>query len=600
MLGPSVDQIVALLDERKAARNPLMESMRGVRDTYNGDVIIPLPEMDKQERPAVANLITTGLDQTAMRIASTMPSIFYPPIREGIERSEQLARQRTQANAGWWQANKLPLQMRKRARWFIGYASAPVILRPDTKWGAARWDMRNPLDTYPSVSDDVMSLTPDNVIFTYTQSRQWLKDNYPESWAVLRKDANSKPNDKVDLAEYNDGEVTVLIAMSRTPKEIWNPASQGISHVELRRVENRTGMCLAVVPSRITLDKPMGQFDSLVGLFNQQAKLTALELIAVERGIFPDTYLISREGQTASFITGPHDGRTGLVNVVKGGEVREMGTNPGVATNSAIDRIERAMRTSGGIPADMTGESQSNVRTGKRGDSIMSSTIDFQIQEAQDVFAASLQEENKRAVAIAKTYFGNERKSFYISTNGFKGNVDYVANTIFENDNNLVTYSYSGADARGLIVELGQRVGLGTLSKQTAQEIDPMVANPEQELDRVTSEVINATILESFKQQGASGAIPISDMARIANLVKSDKKTLAQAIEQVQKEAQARQAAQVAATAPEAQPGLAMPGMGAEAGTGQAPAPEQPSLTQLLSSLGGKSDGTLMQRGQVG
>jgi hypothetical protein len=40
--------------------------------------------------------------------------------------------------------------------------------------------------------------------------------------------------------------------------------------------------------------------------------------------------------------------------------------------------------------------------------------------------------------------------------------------------------------------------------------------------------------------------------------------------------------------------------MGAEAGTGQAPAPEQPSLTQLLSSLGGKSDGTLMSRGQVG
>jgi hypothetical protein len=359
-------------------------------------------------------------------------------------------------------------------------------------------------------------------------------------------------------------------------------------------------MCLAVIPSRITLDKPMGQFDSLVGLFNQQAKLTALELIAVERDIFRDTYLISREGQTATFVTGPHDGRTGLVNIIKGGEVREMGTNPGVATNSAIDRIERAMRTSGGIPADMTGESQSNVRTGKRGDSIMSSTIDFQIQEAQDVFAASLQEENKRAVAIAKTYFGNERKSFYISTNGFKGNVDYVANTIFENDNNLVTYSYSGADARGLIVELGQRVGLGTLSKQTAQEIDPMVANPEQELDRVTSEVINATILESFKQQGASGAIPISDMARIANLVKSDKKNLAQAIEQVQKEAQARQAAQVPATAPEAQPGLAMPGMGAEAGTGQAPAPEQPSLTQLLSSLGGKSDGTLMSRGQVG
>ena len=185
--------------------------MRGVRDTYNGDVIIPLPEMDKQERPAVANLITTGLDQTAMRIASTMPSIFYPPIREGIEISEKLARQRTQANAGWWQANKLPLQMRRRARWFIGYASAPVILRPDSKWGCARWDMRNPLDTFSSTDSDPNSLTPDNVIFTYSQSLNWLKMNYPEAYNLLSKDPNSKPNDKIDLAEYNDGEVTVPV-----------------------------------------------------------------------------------------------------------------------------------------------------------------------------------------------------------------------------------------------------------------------------------------------------------------------------------------------------------------------------------------------------
>ena len=104
MLGPSIEQITSLLAERRAAKGSLIEAMRGVRDTYNGDVIIPLPEMDKQEKPAVANLITTGLDQTAMRIASTMPSIFYPPVREGYENSEKLSRARTQANAGWWQA----------------------------------------------------------------------------------------------------------------------------------------------------------------------------------------------------------------------------------------------------------------------------------------------------------------------------------------------------------------------------------------------------------------------------------------------------------------------------------------------------------------
>jgi hypothetical protein len=67
------------------------------------------------------------------------------------------------------------------------------------------------------------------------------------------------------------------------------------------------------------------------------------------------------------------------------------------------------------------------------------------------------------------------------------------------------------------------------------------------------------------------------------SLVIQDKKDLAGAVQQVQKEAQERQATPVPQGAPEGMPGLAMPGMGAEA-----PVEQQgpPQLDQLLAQLG--------------
>lgn len=582
MLGPSIEEISQLLNQRREARGGMYEKMRAVRDTYKGEVIIPMPEMDKNEKPAIANLITQGLDQTAMRIASTMPNIFYPPVREGVEVSERKARTRTMANQGWWQVNNMPLVMRKRARYLIGYSSAPVILRPDTKWGCAKWEMRSPLDTFAPLNDDPLNMTPDDVIFTFVRSRAWLRKNYPEAEANLKAD-KPKDGDAITIAEYNDGECFVMMAISDAKDGQYSAPLQGQPFMELSRIPNRAGMCMTVIPTRISLDKPMGQFDSLLGMFELQAKLTALHVIAVERNIFPDTYLVSRPGELAKFVHGPVDGRTGEVNVVTGGMIDVKAPVPNLATDQAIDRLERAQRIASGTPADMTGESQSNVRTGKRGDAIMSSTIDFAIQENQDILAYGLQEENKRAIAIAKKYFGNERKSFYITSSS--KNVDYIPNDTFENDNNLVTYSSSGSDINSLIVAIGQRIGMGSMSKQTAQELDPLIANPEREHDRVTSESINAMILATLQVQAQSGEIPPIDLAKIAMYVKEDKLELPQAMEKVHNEAQARQAALVQPGVPAAQPGLGAPGMGAEQPTISPPNTSTQNLADLLGSL---------------
>jgi hypothetical protein len=328
-------------------------------------------------------------------------------------------------------------------------------------------------------------------------------------------------------------------------------------------------------------------------MYMLQARLAALEVIAVEKGVFPDTYLVSRAGEIASFISGPYDGRTGLVNVIKGGDIKEVQTNPGFQTNPTIDRLERGQRLTAGIPAEFGGESTTNVRTGRRGDSILSAVIDFPIQEAHELFSEALQVENKIAIAIDKEYF-DRPKSFYISIKGAKGRVDYTPSTHFDSDVNFVTYSQAGVDLNNLIIGTGQRIGVGTMSKRTAQELDPLIDDPESEHDRVVSEALEAAMLQSIQMQASQGGIQPVDLATIMSLVASDRMELADAIQEAQRRAQERQAASgpvgapegpVAPESPEAQVGLgAGPEGAAQPSVGPPPQSLQ-NLGQMLNSL---------------
>jgi hypothetical protein len=595
---PSVDQIMDMLLERKQAQSPLLSNMARLRDAYNGDIIVPLPEMDRQEQASVANLISTGLDQSAMRISSTAPNVFFPSLRPGENAFDKRAATRRNATMGWWEANSMQLKLRRRARHLIGYAASPVVLRPDAKRGIARWELRSPLSAFPCPSEDPDNITPEDSIFTYGRSYKWLEANYPESIRALNTNGKKPaPHTMFEVVEYMDAEITVLAVIGEK-QDPYATQYHGSRIVELERVVNRAGICMAVTPGRITLDRPMGQFDGLVGMFQMQAKLMALEVIAVERGIFPDTYLVSRPGETGKFVSGPYDGRTGMVNVIAGGDLKEAGQASNVASGNLIDRLERSMRITSGIPAEFGGESTTNVRTGKRGDAILSAVVDFPVQEAQEILARSMQEENKRAIAIAKTYFGDQRRSFYVSR--IQKHVDYTPNKEFETDENSVSYSYAGADANALVVGLGQRIGIGTMSKRTAQEIDPLVADPEREHDRVVQEQLEQALLLSVQQQAQAGTIPPVDLAKIMQLVLTDKLSLADAIEKTNKLAQERQATAAPIGSPQTQPGLSMPGMGMEqpgslppemagptagpaATGGGAPAPD---LQALLAQLG--------------
>ena len=314
----------------------------------------------------------------------------------------------------------------------------------------------------------------------------------------------------------------------------------------------------------------------------------ALEVLAVEKGIYPDTYLESRPGEVARFIDGPYDGRTGQVNIIAGGTIRDLATQPGYMTPQTIDRLERAQRVTAGIPAEFGGESGSNIRTGRRGDAVLSAVIDFPVSEAQEVLAYGLVDENRAAIALAKRYAGRETQHIYVGTGTSRKSVTYVPDVVFTHDEHMVSYPVMGTDMNSLMVGLGQRIGMGTMSKRTAAELDPFIANVELEHDRVQSEGLEQALISGIQQQAASGQIPPMTVARIMQLVISDKMELADAMTKVVQEAQDAQ--QAASAAPPGTPPTpeqaAAPGAASLTGSPIAGASEgQRDLGQLLRTL---------------
>lgn len=601
-------EIMFLASSRITAAGPRRSKMISVRDTYDGTVVLPLPELDRHEVAAIANQLQTGLDGTAQRASGTPGVIEVPSARPGIKQHDNRAREQKRAYLGWWERNSMPVLDGLRYRHFFAYATSPVYLRPQPKWGFALWHARDPLDAYPAPCANPTDMLPDDVIFCVNQPMGWLRRMYPSAGGMIPRPQvpggeGTRDDTMIKVVEYIDAEEIVLFAMGEStgqpqltdhalPYEFHTNVDRGSFGwgVELERIPNRAGRCLSVVPGRLTLGPPVGQFDALPGMHYKQAKLDALEYRAIEEGVFPKLWLVSHPNQKANVIT-VADGRRGILGEIEGGTIVNVNPQPSYMANQAQDRLERAQRVTGHVPAQMSGENASNVRTGRASDTVLSAAIDHGIAEAQRVMAQSKAHELEIAKDVAKGWFGSKQVSMYVRSKGGKGQANYQANDLFPDDtpSPSVEYSLAGSDMASLVIQLGQRLGTGLISKQTARKLDPLVADAEFEDDQTTAEGLETALLSGIQNQAASGQIPPADLARIIELVRLDKMDLAAAVQKVQEEAQKRQSTTedpVDPGAPEAQPGIAVPGMGAEAGAAiPESGPSQERLSQLLNQL---------------
>jgi hypothetical protein len=585
------DAILAAFREREDAYRPLNAVRAEIADIYAGKKSLVTTELwGSNEKPAVPNLTLVGINQSARIVASTLPGVHFEPLGMS-KRAEQDARTKTDVVAGWWEANKVRRKLRRRARHLIGYGACPVMVRPNVRLGIPAWQVWSPRQVFAAPTLDPDEMCPENAIVSYQRTWSWLRGQYPDQFDRIfkGKDFDKQRDARVQILEFWDDRESVLLAVG-APRDQYSPAGMtewGRTRFEvLERVENRAGVCPFVVPESIQLEgSGSGIFDQNIGLHERQARLMAYEELAIQRSIFTETWVVAEQGGNPQILT-VADGRDGTIGKIQGGRLQEVRPDPSLAALQAVDRGERAQRIQGGVPAEFGGESPTNVRTGRRGDSVLSAVVDHPTQEHQELLAESLQYENRIAIAWDRAMFNRPKSVFF--SGKVKGAKSYTPRELWDTADHQVRYSHPGSDANGLVIAGGQRVGLGTMSKRSFMEVDPLIDDPERESDRIVVEALDSAILSSIQQQAAEGQIPLPDLARIKELVRSNKLDLEDAVARVQREAQERQAPNVAPVDPgdpEAQPGLAAPGMGAEAGAAAPP----PSLEGLLQRLGGQT-----------
>lgn len=587
----SAEDIWQLYLARRAAMGEDIQRMMEIQSLMNYEMVLPLPELTEEEKPAVANLAEQGMSQMARRVASVDPVVIFPSLNPGTKNANEDALNRERLINSWHAENDLRILRAQRARRFLAYAACPTVIKPNMKKGIPCWYNRHPLQCLPAETEfnDYM---PADCIFVQTHTYGWIRDHYPEQADRIKKPFNWDPsldNSEIEFTvlEYMD-EYTcahVLIAPDVVDETPGYHGSYGTDAEVLSAYENLAGVCLAITPGSINLDKQKGHFDGIIGMYQAQAVLMAMTIVAQRRTIWPREWLISNPHESARIQSIP-DPAHGQPGVLQGGVLDHQQMDPSFRADQIQDRLEYAARQTAALPAEFGGMSPTNVRTGRRGAQVMANTIDFTISEAQDVFAKSTRHENEVAIAIDRAYFNTPRK-YFAMTRAYQGTVSYEPEKLWKSDKHIVEYPINGVDLDQLPVVGGQRIAMNTMSRRRFMEIDPVIPDARAELQQITREGVFVAFLSSIQQMASMPEGPYQPI----HLARLDKKLannmeLYEAVEELQREIQEEQAA-MAPTPAEAQPGLSMPGQGVEQPTSiPEQGPSLTNLTQMLSSLG--------------
>lgn len=608
------EQIVATMQQRRSTDTITVRRMIAIRDRYNNDVTIPVATVpdEPEMTPLMPQLIHDGIEGIAMRAAGSMPSITIPALKPALKNSvpgsPDYANRRRRALYASWHKNQLELILRRAFRQLSGYATFCAIVVPDFREERARIELRDPLTAYPELRAPEIIDPPRNIGLVYGRSAEWIIANYPAARDFVsagpsysRPTATQPPQQFWDTVEWIDEDQIVIGILGPRTLDTLVQSEQrsGSGGMELSRYDNRTGMVPVACPRRLTLDRIAGQMDSIVGVVDWMARLMALDVLAAEKDVFPDVAVIGDDNRMPELAGGEwYDGRTGNVNLMTGAKaVQLLHTTPGPMTERVLNALERTGRMSSGATPLYGGDNPSSLRTGRAIDTIGGFSVDPMVAELQAVMARSLERcINPALLETEKGYWPNKKYTVFSGMRGDLEAVEYTPAEHFETTANVVTYSFPGTDLSQITVALAQLNGTGMISQHTARTEHPLIDNPEQEETKLAQERLTEALLTGLQQQAAAGSLPPSDLARILDLVRGGKE-LPEAVATAQQEAQARQAQQAPApqpgqlTAPEAQPGLAVPGQGAEQPpppTVGPPAEGLQNVRQLLTSLRGK------------
>lgn len=600
----SWDDIVVRVRLRQQDRSESVQEMEAVRRHYDGDWVISVPGAENSMTESLGPaLMAEAVDTMALRVASVAPDFLCPaldPNKQTGVRSIEYANKRRKALEDAWRRAEQPLLIGKTSRHLVAYASLGYRVRCDHRRRLPVIEAIDPLITYPEFRSDTDFTPQESVALIYRRSGRDIVNLFPtaKAWIVSPSDMEAA----WDVMEWHDTEQSVIGTLAihcvndRHRFEWYGNGNTMNARMEPARElawwPNKTGLCPVVTMGAISLSTARARLASFTNQTEVLARLTSLTLAAAERSAFPDKYIMSREGEVAVLAGGAwKDGRTGEINIVSSAQsIGEMRGTPDMAAMQMADRMERNMRVSLGQSSMLSGEAGSNaLRTGRAIDSFMGVSLDPRIAELQRIQAVAAQHVNEVVLASYKAEWPTDTYRVFSMGRTERAATEFIPETHVETLENRVRYTLAGADNDAATVRIGQLIGSGMISRQSGREMHPNVDDAAEEGMRIVAEQLDDAVLSAVlaRAQDPAGQLPITDLARIAVLVREGV-PMAMAVEQAQREAQERQAKiappapEGMAAAPQTMPGMEAPGTGAEM------AGPPPKLADPMASVGGR------------
>lgn len=614
--GVSWEYIYDTVAARRSRDSWMIRRMIEVRDRVNGDIVTPLPDVlgEPNVWAPMSSIVSDAIEHNAMR-AGSVPWTTYTPEATWGETSEarQLTRRRALAAADK-HANARNLA-RRAFRHLYGYGTYSMIVTPDLTWknrlgdgglGRSRLELRDPLQTYAEARNADDMRPPLNCAYVYAKSREWIVRTWGAEFPEVGDMVRAAPSwcELWDVVEWVDEDWCVVgILGPRVEQELFGArsAALNIAGRELYRYPTTcNGLVPVAAPYRVTLDRAAGAVGHLLNLSDWVARLTALEVVAADKGVFPDLLLMSDDGVTPKLINGEWmSGRTGMPNLASGVKGAQLLHNqPNLATRQLIEALESNFANSAGMLPQYTGNTTGALRTGRGISTLAEIASDPRLQEMQETWAIGKEHTAKCQLEMEKARW--PRRKFVVFS-GFGPDQDlvtYVPGDDFDTTEVAVGYPFPGVDMAQLTVMLPQLNGAKMLSRQSAMEAHPLIFDAELEEGRIRAEsledVIFQTLLAAAQQPAAAGQPSVTDLLGIAEMLE-EHGDLTRAMRDWQTKVQAAQAAVAPPpdqAAPEAMPGMMTPGQ-SEAPMGappQAPPGAQegfPAMLQALMARGG-------------
>jgi hypothetical protein len=580
------------MSRRRSAQTPLIEAMMGVRDRYNADVVVPVPDTDDDipYDSMAPLLIADAVDHPAMYAAQAAPTFFVPALDPGKHtgvRSTDFASRRRKALHYCWDISWWEMVLGRMYRHLAAYGTSALVVELDVASKCPRITTRDPLSAYPEPKAPEDLTPPRNVGFIFGKSLDWMHANYPDTRDRFPRGSGfavgtSAEGEIWDMVEWMDDEEVVLGVLG--PRDVYHSwTKEPIKWAfELDRYPNVLGRCPAVMPRRVTLDRIMSQLANLTGHVDLMARLLYLDIRATERSIFPDRYVLSRTGQNPRLAHGKWlDGETGEINMILDADaVGNLPSSPDPNNKTTMATLERNFRVSSGLIPQAGGETYGALRTGRGIDALMGAALDPRTTELHRVAGRYMTEVNELVLLAFAKMWPNRKFSVYSPLD--PGATEFVPQEHVERDpdgelfiDNRVFYPIPGMDDINATQVIGQMQGTGLIASYDARRMHPHIVDPEGTERRLLVEQMESMMLQALGTRATTPpGIPPNDLARMIELVYEGKR-VHEAVQIADGEASRRQAAIDVESAemggqpgPEQMPGLANPGEGAEMGGG--------------------------------